>query len=61
MEEIKNLYETYVSIMAPSFFDPENPLFDRATLWLAREQFLNVQLDMVRELLWHNMEGRYGL
>ncbi len=61
MEEIKNLYEMYVSIMAPGFFDPENPMYDRATLWLIRDEFLNVQLDMVRDLLWHNMEGRYDI
>ena len=60
MKEVQNLHEMYVSIMDPSFFDPEEPSPDRAALWIARDEFLNVQLDLVRELLWHNMGDRYN-
>ena len=59
MVEIENLYSEYYAVTSDSFFDPENPDPLKGTMWLAREEYLNVCVDLVRDLLWHNLEGRY--
>jgi len=59
MIEIENLYNEYYRVMDDSFFDPDDPDPAKAVLWLARHELLNVCIDIVRDLMWQNLENRY--
>lgn len=52
------MYQAYLKIIDPEFFT-EDSTPDRAALWLARDEFLNVMVDLCRDLLWHNMYNRW--
>lgn len=62
--EVENLLNAYQEIISPEFYDPdsnepEEIKITKATLWLARDEYLNVCVDLIRDLFWHNLENRY--
>lgn len=61
MREIDELGAAYLTIINHNFFNPDVtvPSTEYALLWLARNKYLDVQVDLVRDLFWHNLSGRY--
>lgn len=55
---IRDLNNMYLTIIEPDWFNEDSPP-ERALLWLARNSFLNIQVDLIRDLFWQNLEGRY--
>lgn len=58
LQECERLYQCYLMIVGPEFFNEESTT-DKAVLWLIRNDFLDLMVDLWRDLLWHNMHNRW--
>ena len=50
--------EMYVFIMSTIESVTEDSTPEQAGLWLSRNIYLTVQLDLIRDMLWHDMRGK---
>ena len=47
--------ERYETVVAVGYFNPDEPRLDRAFEWEMRSTYLNICLNLVRDLYWHDL------
>jgi hypothetical protein len=60
IEVMQEFISRYIEISTPGYFADEDKMTPEEALeWLLRKQYLNICVDMARDLFWHDLSNRY--